>query len=47
MLAELATRLRASRAAGGGEGLGAELEGEEGAEEGPVRLVLGEECSVM
>lgn len=54
MLAELAARLRASRAGvpGGGvqtgaHGLGMDVEGEGDPEDGPVRLVLGEDCSVM
>lgn len=47
MLAELAARLRRSRAAGeetGEESFGLELEG---GDDRPVRVVLGEDCSVM
>lgn len=50
MLAELAARLQASRAAGaaaGNGGMGIDLDGDGDFEEGPVRLVLGEDCSVM
>lgn len=49
MLAELAARLQASRAAGatGIGGLGMDPDGDGDLEEGPVRLVLGEDCSVM
>ena len=53
MLAALAARLRRSRAAraageeGVEESFGFELEGEDDPQEGPVRVVLGEDCSVM
>jgi len=53
MLAELAGRLRRSRAAraageeGGENDFGFELEGGDDPQEGPVRVVLGEDCSVM
>ncbi|KAM0717332.1 hypothetical protein Q7P37_007184 [Cladosporium fusiforme] len=47
-ISELAARLQASRAiAAGVGGMGVDLEGDGNPEEGPVRLVLGEDCSVM
>lgn len=47
MLAELSARLMASRAAGGNNNSG--VQAEEGTEldDGPARLVLGDDCSVM
>lgn len=52
MLAQLSARLMASRAAGlqpGNNGLGVQQEGsgEPEGEDGPVRLVLGDDCRVM
>lgn len=50
MLAQLSARLMASRAAGlqpGNNGLGVQVEGGGGPDDGPARLVLGDECRVM
>jgi hypothetical protein len=50
MLAQLSARLVASRTAGlqhSNNGLGVQVQGGEGPEDGPVRLVLGDDCRVM
>jgi hypothetical protein len=46
MLAELSARLMASRAAGN-HTMGMQVEGGAHPDDGPARLVLGDDCSVM
>jgi hypothetical protein len=46
MLAELSARLLASRAAGNNN-LGIPVEGGAEPDDGPARLMLGDDCSVM
>jgi hypothetical protein len=50
MLAQLSARLMATRAAGlqpGNNGLGVQVQGEDGPQDGPARLELGDDCRVM